>query len=90
MYNLGSAQVDSGQGSAAVPLLQEVVKIYNHPTGADYYLGRALAAEGKDDQAVQAFVRATQLQGRCSAKPGMRFLKPTAAWETPRRRGRQC
>ncbi len=63
MYNLGSAQVDSGQGSAAVPLLQEVVKIYNHPTGADYYLGRALAAEGKDDQAVQAFVRATQLQG---------------------------
>ena len=63
MYNLGSAQVDSGQGSAAVPLLQQVVKIYNHPTGADYYLGRALAAEGKDDQAVQAFVRATQLQG---------------------------
>ena len=62
MYNLGSAQVDSGQGSAAVPLLQQVVKIYNHPTGADYYLGRALAAEGKDDQAVQAFVRATQLQ----------------------------
>jgi Flp pilus assembly protein TadD len=63
MYNLGSAQVDSGQPSAAVPLLQQVVKIYNHPTGADYYLGRALAAEGKDDQAVQAFVRATQLQG---------------------------
>jgi Flp pilus assembly protein TadD len=63
MYNLGSAQVDSGQAAAAVPLLQEVVKIYNHPTGADYYLGRALAAEGKDDQAVQAFVRATQLQG---------------------------
>jgi tetratricopeptide (TPR) repeat protein len=63
MYNLGSAQVDSGQGSAAVPLLQQVVKIYNHPTGADYYLGRALAAEGKDDQAVQAFLRATQLQG---------------------------
>jgi tetratricopeptide (TPR) repeat protein len=63
MYNLGSAQVDSGQGSAAVPLLEQVVKIYNHPTGADYYLGRALAAQGKDDQAVQAFVRATQLQG---------------------------
>jgi tetratricopeptide (TPR) repeat protein len=63
MYNLGSAQVDSGQGAAAVPLLEQVVKIYNHPTGADYYLGRALASQGKDDQAVQAFVRATQLQG---------------------------
>ena len=63
MYNLGSAQVDSGQESAALPLLQEVVKIYNHPTGADYYLGRALAAGGKDDEAVLAFQRATRLNG---------------------------
>jgi Flp pilus assembly protein TadD len=63
MYNLGSAQVDSGQESAALPLLQEVVKIYNHPTGADYYLGRALAAVGKDDEAVLAFQRATTLDG---------------------------
>ena len=63
MYNLGSAQVDSGQERAALPLLQEVVKIYNHPTGADYYLGRALAAEGKDDEAVLAFQRATTLDG---------------------------
>src|SRR3984885_3431532 len=63
MYNLGSAQIDSGQESAALPLLQEVVKIYNHPTGADYYLGRALAAGGKDDEAVLAFQRATRLNG---------------------------
>jgi Flp pilus assembly protein TadD len=63
MYNLGSAQVDSGQERAAVPLLQEVVKIYSHPTGADYYLGRALAAEGKDNEAVQSFQRATTLDG---------------------------
>jgi Flp pilus assembly protein TadD len=63
MYNLGSAQVDSGQERAALPLLQEVVKIYNHPTGADYYLGRALAAEGKTDEAVLAFQRATTLDG---------------------------
>lgn len=63
MYNLGSAQVDSGQESAALPLLQEVVKIYNHPTGADYYLGRALAAAGKDEEAVLAFQRATTLNG---------------------------
>jgi tetratricopeptide (TPR) repeat protein len=63
MYNLGSAQVDSGQEQAALPLLQEVVKIYNHPTGADYYLGRALAAEGKDEDAVLSFQRATTLDG---------------------------
>lgn len=63
MYNLASAQVDSGQEQAALPLLEEVVKIYNHPTGADYYLGRALAAEGKEDEAVQAFQRATTLTG---------------------------
>ncbi len=63
MYNLGSAQVDSGQESAALPLLQQVVRIYNHPTGADYYLGRALATAGKDSQAVVAFQRATTLDG---------------------------
>jgi tetratricopeptide (TPR) repeat protein len=63
MYNLGSAQVDSGQEKEAVPLLTQVVKIYDHPTGADYYLGRALAVEGKDEEAVQSFKRATQLDG---------------------------
>jgi Flp pilus assembly protein TadD len=63
MYNLGSAQVDSGQEQAALPLLQQVVRIYNHPTGADYYLGRALVAEGKQDDAVLAFRRATTLDG---------------------------
>ena len=63
MYNLGSAQVDSGHEREALPLLEQVVKIYNHPTGADYYLGRALAAEGKEDDAIAAFQRATNLEG---------------------------
>ena len=63
MYNLGSAQVDSGHEREALPLLEQVVKIYNHPTGADYYLGRALAAEGKEDDAIAAFQRATTLEG---------------------------
>jgi Flp pilus assembly protein TadD len=63
MYNLGSAEVDSGHEQDAIPLLQEVVKIYNHPTGADYYLGRALTAQGKEQEAVMAFQRATTLDG---------------------------
>jgi len=63
MYNLGSAEVDSGQEHAALPLLEQVVKIYNHPTGADYYLGRALAAEGRHEEALRAFQSATTLTG---------------------------
>jgi tetratricopeptide (TPR) repeat protein len=63
MYNLASAQVDSGHEREALPLLQEVVKIYSHPTAADYYLGRALAVEGQEQQAVLAFQRATTLDG---------------------------
>src|SRR5271155_1905290 len=63
MYNLGSAQVDSGQEQAALPLLQEVVRNYNHPTGADYYLGRALVAEGRNEEAVKEFQRATAIAG---------------------------
>ena len=63
MYNLGSAEVDSGQERAALPLLQEVVRNYNHPTGADYYLGRALVAEGRNEEAVKEFQRATAIAG---------------------------
>jgi tetratricopeptide (TPR) repeat protein len=63
MYNLGSAEVDSGQEHDVIPLLEQVVKIYNHPTGADYYLGRALAAEGRHEEAIKAFQRATNLTG---------------------------
>jgi len=63
MYNLGSAEVDSGQEQAAIPLLQEVVHVYDQPTAADYYLGRALAAEGKYDEAAKEFQRTTLLTG---------------------------
>ncbi len=63
MYNLGSAEVDSGQEKAAIPLLQEVVNVYDQPTAADYYLGRALAAQGKYEDAAKEFQRATLLTG---------------------------
>ena len=64
MNDDGARSHAAGRGaSAALPLLQQVVKIYGHPTGADYYLGRALVAVGKNDEAVSAFQRATTLNG---------------------------
>jgi tetratricopeptide (TPR) repeat protein len=63
MYNLASAQVDSGQTAAAIPLLEQVVKLYGMPTVADYYLGRAYAAAGKNDLAVVELRKATTLSG---------------------------
>jgi predicted Zn-dependent protease len=39
----------------------EAVKVYGQPPGADYYLGRALAAKGDDAGAIESFQRATLL-----------------------------
>lgn len=63
MYNLASVRVDSGQDEAAVPLLEQVVKLYGMPTVADYYLGRAYAAEGKKELAIAELRKATTLPG---------------------------
>jgi tetratricopeptide (TPR) repeat protein len=63
MYNLGSVRIDRGEEEAGVPLLQQVVKIYGKPTVADYYLGRGLAAQGKNDEAVQELQRAATIEG---------------------------
>jgi tetratricopeptide (TPR) repeat protein len=63
MYNLACAEVENQQPKPALPLLETVVKIYKSPTDADYYLGRALALEGRDDEAVKEFQRATQVPG---------------------------
>lgn len=63
MYNLASAEVDSGQATAAIPLLEKVVQLYGMPTVADYYLGRAYAAAGKNDLAVAELQKATTLSG---------------------------
>lgn len=63
MYNVASSEVENGQAQAALPLLERVVKVYNTPTLADYYLGRALAATGQYPKAATEFTRATQLSG---------------------------
>jgi tetratricopeptide (TPR) repeat protein len=63
MYNLASTRVDAGQSASAVGLLEQVVKLNGVPTVADYYLGRAYAAEGKPEPAAAEFEKATTLGG---------------------------
>lgn len=63
MYNLACAEVENEQPKPALPLLETVVKIYKSPTDADYYLGRALALEDRNEEAVNEFDRATHVPG---------------------------
>ena len=63
MYNLASTRVDAGKGGSAVGLLEQVVKLNAAPTVADYYLGRAYAAEGKPEPAANEYQKATTLGG---------------------------
>jgi tetratricopeptide (TPR) repeat protein len=63
MYNLGSIRVDRGEEQTGVPLLEQVVRIYGTPTVADYYLGRGLALEGRNDEAAASLQRATSVPG---------------------------
>jgi Flp pilus assembly protein TadD len=63
MYNLASTEVDGGQTEQALPLLEQVVKLYGRPTVADYYLGRAYAAQTKNQLAAAEFEKAITLGG---------------------------
>lgn len=63
MYNLACAEVENEQPKPALPLLEAVVNIYKSPTDADYYLGRALSLESRNEEAVKEFERATQVPG---------------------------
>jgi tetratricopeptide (TPR) repeat protein len=64
MYNLGSVDVDRSEDSAGVLLLERVVKLYDKPTVADYYLGRGLAAESRFPESVKELQRATEVTGQ--------------------------
>jgi tetratricopeptide (TPR) repeat protein len=68
MYNRASAAVDAGQGAEAIPLLEQVVKLYGRPTVADYYLARAYAAAGKTEQAAAEYEKATTLGGETAQR----------------------
>ena len=51
MYDLGSTEVELGETTVGIPLLQTMLKTYQHAPVAEYYVGRALAVEGKDAEA---------------------------------------
>ena len=68
MYNLASTRVDAGHGAEALPLLEQVVTLYGRPTVADYYLGRAYAAAGKNRQAAAEYEKATTLEGETASR----------------------
>lgn len=63
MYNLASSEAEAGQPEQALPLLEQVVKLYRLPSQADYYLGRVLASLGRYKEAAVEFQRATELTG---------------------------
>lgn len=63
MYNLASSEAEAGQAEEALPLLEQVVKLYRVPSQADYYLGRVLASVGRYKEAAAEFARATELSG---------------------------
>ena len=51
MYDLGSTDIELGDNTAGVPLLQAMIKSYPGSPVAEYYLGRGLAADGNDAEA---------------------------------------
>jgi len=57
MYNLGSTDVERGDYAAAVPLLQAMEARFQGAPVADYYLGRGLAATGKEVEAAARLER---------------------------------
>ena len=63
MYNLASSEVENGQAAKAIPLLKHVVSVYQVPTQANYYLGRAYASESNYSEAAPQFKQATEVGG---------------------------
>lgn len=63
MYNLASSEVENGQSAKAIPMLKHVVGIYQTASQANYYLGRAYAAQNNFEDAALQFKLATEVGG---------------------------
>jgi tetratricopeptide (TPR) repeat protein len=61
LYNLGKIAVENEQDpKAGVPLLHEVVKVYQHSAPADFYLGLGLVKLGNDQEAIPYLEKVAQ------------------------------
>ncbi len=55
LYNLGSVEVELGNGDNGVRLLKQMVAVYPGSPVAEYYLGRGLALTGRDEESATWF-----------------------------------
>lgn len=60
MYNLGSTDIDRGDYAAGVPLLEGTLERYRGIPVIEYYLGRGLAGEGKEAEAIARLERSAK------------------------------
>jgi len=62
MYNLGSIDIERDDAKDGVPLLQDVVRFYDNAPVAKYYLGRGLAALGRNQEAIRYLEEAVKAE----------------------------
>lgn len=61
LYNLGKIAIENqGNPKAGVPLLEQVVKTYQHSAPADFYLGLGLVKLGRDHDAIPYLEKVAQ------------------------------
>ena len=53
MYDLGSTDIEQGNYAEGIPYLETMLKSYTNAPVAEYYLGRGLAAQGKNEEALK-------------------------------------
>lgn len=53
MYDLGSTDIEQGNYAEGIPYLRTMLTSYTNAPVAEYYLGRGLAAQGKNEEALK-------------------------------------
>lgn len=60
MYDLGSVDIEQGNYSEGVPLLEAMLRSYNNAPVAEYYLGRGLAALNRNEEGLKWLEKSVQ------------------------------
>ena len=63
LYELGSTEVELGQAQAGVPRLEAMLRRYQNVPVAEFYLGRGLAALGRDGDALPWLEKSARAPG---------------------------